>query len=228
MATVAVPPRPTTWDCVTLEDVAWGTYCALRDAEANDHVRMTYLDGSLTLMSPALRHDIPIGLLERLIQAVTAALDVEVMDIRTTTMRQAAPPGESRGAGKEADAAFYIGESERRMRTRDELDLSVDPPPDLAVEVDNSRDSATALAIYARLGVPEVWRYRVDDRSVTIHRLDGGAYREVERSGVLPVLTPARILEALDRYAVGDLGQNAWSRWVEAWARGLAGPGGAG
>lgn len=229
MATIVAPPRSVSqWHCITLDDVAWKTYCALNDAEANDHVRMAYLDGSLTLMSPEYVHDVPIELLSMLVRIVTAALGLEVLGIRTTTMRRAAPPGALRGAGKEADAAFYIGENERRMRRRDDLDLSVDPPPDLAIEVDNSRDSTKSLAIYARLGVPEVWRYRVQDPSVTIHRLDEGGYRVVERSVALPVLTPALIREALDRYAAGDLGQNAWSRWVEAWARGLAGPGGAG
>ena len=229
MATVAAPPKPTSeWNCVTLEDVSWETYCALNDAEANYHIRMAYLDGSLTLMSPAYVHDVPISLLERLVHAVTLALGLEVLSIRTTTMRRPTPPGALRGAGKEADAAFYIGENERRMRTRDDLDLNVDPPPDLAIEVDNSRDSTRSLAIYARLGVPEVWRYRVEDLSVTIHRLDEGAYRAIDRSVTLPILTPTLLREALDRYAVGDLGQNAWARWVEAWARGLAGPGGAG
>lgn len=228
MATVAAPPRPASeWNCVTLDDVSWETYCALRDAGANDRVRMTYLDGSLTLMSPALRHDRDNRLLARFVEAVAAAIGLELLDIGSTTLRRAATPGDAGGAGKEPDTAFYFGD-EGRMRTREELDLTVDPPPDLAIEVDNTRDSAESLAVYARLGVPEVWRYRVEDRTVRILRLADRAYREVDRSVSLPVLTPALIHEALDRYAAGDLGRIAWARWVEAWARGLAGPEGAG
>ena len=226
MATVAAPIPLTEIhvDTIVLHDVAWETYCQLRDLEANDAVRMTYLDGELTLMSPAPRHDRHAELLGLLIRGVTSALGVEVMGIRSTTLRR---EGElEQGVGKEADNAFYIGETERRMRRREELDLSVDPPPNLAIEVDHSRNSEAALAIYARLGVPEVWRLLVPERTLIIHRLVGGVYETSERSGEWPKLTPALIVAALDRFDVGDLGENGWFAWIKAWAAGLPEPGG--
>jgi hypothetical protein len=42
---------------------------------------------------------------------------------------------------------------------QDTLDFAIDPPPDLAVEVDVSRSSLGKLNLYAAFGVPEVWRY---------------------------------------------------------------------
>ncbi len=227
MATVTAPtPRTMAgshW--LILHDVAWETYCQLRDAESNNFVRMVYLDGELALMSPELRHDIPIELLGQLIRGVVAGLGLEVMGIRTTTLRREGTPGRRKGAGKEPDTAYYLGGNERRMRMREELDLNVDPPPDLAIEVENTNELSTmAMAVYARLGVPEVWRFHVGDRSVSINYLDGGQYREVDRSVALPKLTPSLILEALNRFTVGDLGEIAWYEWVKAWVRTLPEP----
>ena len=37
--------------------------------------------------------------------------------------------------------------------------MTVDPPPDLVIEVDITRSSLDKLSIYAALRVPEVWRY---------------------------------------------------------------------
>ena len=51
------------------------------------------------------------------------------------------------------------------MRGKKELDLAVDPPPDLAIEVDISRSSLNKLSIYADIGVPEVWLYDGQSRS---------------------------------------------------------------
>jgi len=42
---------------ITLHNVDWETNFRLRDEPANDHIRMAYLDGTLTLMSPEYVHD---------------------------------------------------------------------------------------------------------------------------------------------------------------------------
>lgn len=47
-------------------------------------------------------------------------------------------------------------QSEPRVRHKSEIELSLDPPPDLAIEVEISRNMVDKLAVYAALGVPEV------------------------------------------------------------------------
>jgi len=221
MATVTAPKLQTIEpDQVILPKVSWETYCQLRDAAGNDSIRMTYLDEELTLMSPAMRHDRPSRLLEQLVRGVAAGLGLKLMGIGSATLRRAGVPGG--GVGKEPDVAFYLGDDERRMRLREDLDLSVDPPPTLAIEIDHTRNSAAALAIYARLGVPEVWRYSVSKRSIWIGHLNGSTYQEVARSVALPGLTPALVQAAFDRFQVGDLDDNDWFEWIKVWARGLA------
>lgn len=216
-ATIAAPAVSTG---TTLLNVDWETYCKLRDEPANRRVRMSYLDGTLILMSPDMVHDHDAEILGLLIRGVTAGLGLEVMGIGSTTLRREGR-GPIQGAGKEPDSAFYLGENERRMRRKKTLDLAVDPPPDLAIEVDNKSDSEAALPIYARIGVPEVWRFDVRRNVLWFGRLAGDSYAEASRSVALPRLTPGLVLEALEALDRGDMGENAWSDWLRGWARGL-------
>ena len=226
MATVTAPTlQGMEYSLIVLHDVPWETYCRLNDEESNDSIRMTYLDGDLTLMSPLMRHDMPIELLGQLVRGVTAGLGIRIMGIRSTTLRRGAAPGQKKGAGKEPDTAYYLGVNERRMRMRQDLDLSVDPPPDLAIEVEHTNElTELAMEVYARVGVPEVWRFRVAERSISIDHLVGDTYEEAARSVAFPRLTPTRTTEALDRFEVGDFDENAWYEWVKAWVQTLPEP----
>ncbi len=203
-------------EVVTLFGVDWETYCQLRDEPANDRVRMSYLDGTLTLMSPEYVHDQGAELIGLLLRGGTSGLGLTIMGIRTTTLRKG--KARRKGAGKEPDNAFYIGANERRMRRKKSLDLAIDPPPDLAIEVDHTNDSRLALPIYARLGVPEVWRLEIPGHRLWFGRLEGEAYVEVDRSVALPRLTPALVLHSLDVFDDGEMDENAWFDWVKAWA----------
>jgi Uma2 family endonuclease len=57
--------------------------------------------------------------------------------------------------GMEPDEAYYIG-NEARMRGKPALDLRVDAPPDLAVEVVVIHDVSRRLGIAAALHVREI------------------------------------------------------------------------
>ena len=120
---------------------------------------MSYLDGTLILMSPELIHDRYGRRLAMVIDEVTEALGIFVEGIATTTLRRKRM-GRPRGAARSPITASTSVRTRVRMHRRDVLDLEVDPPPDLAIEVDYKADSAKALKLYARLGVPEVWRYK--------------------------------------------------------------------
>lgn len=220
MATVATRVATTSHLGFTLRKVTWDLYCQLRDEPANDRVRMDYLDGTLTLMSPAIRHERRSEVLGLLVRGVTNGLGLEVTSLRSTTLRRE-DDHPSGGVGKEPDNAFYFGENERRMRKKVDLDLDVDPPPDLAIEVDSTNDSRPSLPIYARLGIPEVWRYDVSAHNLWFGRLVGGHSETIERSVNLPRLTPALVLHALDVLDDGEMGENAWFEWLKGWAREL-------
>ena len=88
-----------------------------------------------------------------------------------------------RGNGKEPDQSFYFANGPA-IRGKATIDLEVDPPPDLWIEVDNRSSSKGRLPLYAALGVPEVWQYRVRRRTLRFFRLNeaGDGYVPIDRS----------------------------------------------
>ena len=68
MATVATRGTGT----VVLHRVPYKTYVQLRDEPANDHLRMTYHDGTLEIMAPEFRHETASGRVDMLIRSLMA------------------------------------------------------------------------------------------------------------------------------------------------------------
>jgi Uma2 family endonuclease len=203
-----------------LEGVPWTVYRVLRALPASRNVRMTYLDGTLHLMSPEYIHEKGASNLAMLVLEVAQALSLDVEPTGTTTLRRKGR-GKQRGVGKEPDTGFYVGIHAEMMRGRDAIKLSTDPPPDLVIEVDNKADSTAALPIYARLRVPEVWRYRPRQGTLWFGMFNGQAYEPIGRSLALPMLTPELVLQALDARITGKQSFIAWKTWLADWARTL-------
>src|SRR5262249_31118662 len=100
-------------------------------------------------------------------------------------------PGEDKGI--EPDKSYYVG-NEEAVRGRDPLDLDVDPPPDLVVEVVVSHGPEKSLAFCREVGVPEVWIYDVPERRLVFMRWKrtgrrGGSYSPSDTSLTFPFLT---------------------------------------
>jgi Uma2 family endonuclease len=172
---------------------------------------MAYHDGVLEIMSPEFLHDRASRRIYDVVYAYAGAFDVPCQTAGSTTFRAGAP-GALKGMGREADESFYIGEVVNEILDKETLDLAVDPPPSLWVEVDNWGSSSSKLPLYAGLRVPEVWRYRVRRRRLWFGRLAGDRYEPVDRSLVLPGLTPALILDLQDRGTSTPAA--AWSKWL--------------
>ncbi len=96
-----------------------------------------------------------------------------------------------------------------------EIDLEVDPPPDLAVEVDITSLSIPRLPIYAALGLPEVWRF--DGERLEFLSLVAGEYGAVEQSLVLPGVRPDDLIMLLGQ--VSEMGETSWAKYVRRWMR---------
>jgi Uma2 family endonuclease len=215
--------RPRTHPTNILRGVSWKSYIRMRNHPGNDHLRMSYLDGTLILMSPEYIHERDSGRLALLVRFVAEALAIDVAGIGTTTLRKKGR-GRRKGSGKEADNGFYVGANEARIRRKTTIDLEVDAPPDLAIEVDNKSDSAVALPTYARIRVPEVWRYDARENTLWFGRLAGETYVAIDRSLCLPMLTPGLVIQALDVFENGDMSETAWLSWLREWARALPEP----
>ena len=162
-----------------LQGISWQTYVALRDVRENYHVRMTYDRGDLEMMSPSKRHEQAATLIDLLVHAWAEERGTDLLGCRTMTCRR-----EDLERGLEPDNCYYVRHA-AAMRAKEDLDLSIDPPPELAVEVDLTRNMLDKLDLYAALGVPEVWR--CDGSSLRIYRLESaGDYQPREASSTFP------------------------------------------
>ncbi|HEV3025790.1 MAG TPA: Uma2 family endonuclease [Pirellulales bacterium] len=196
---------------IVLHDVPWALYEALRDVEANWHIKMTYDDGVLELMSPLPKHESMKKRIGRLIEALTEEMQIPIGCFGSTTWK--ADRAEKQG-GLEADECYYIL-NERFVRECEDIDLSVVPPPDLAVEAEVSRSAVSKEPIYARLGVPELWR--CDGKSLRTYRLHDGRYVEHEMSLNLSFLRVSDLMTFVE-WRPGAGGTD-WIREFRAWVR---------
>ena len=104
-------------------------------------------------------------------------------------------------AGVEPDSSFYTTH-EFQMRGRKEIDLSVDPPPDIAIEVEVTRRLGARKSIYREMGVPEIWVCSPEALSVQIQSPEG--YIHVDRSVTFPTLNLEEMMEILKTGLEGD------------------------
>lgn len=158
---------------VLLHNLNWEEFEAILE-ELGEHrgTRVAYDSRTLEIMVPLPEHEDDKEIISDLLKAFLEELDIEFRALGSTTFKNKVML-----KGIEPDQCFYI-QNESAIRGKKRLDLAVDPPPDLVLEVDIT--SRTHPETYAALGVPELWR-RDGDR-IQIYVLQSGQYIEVEDS----------------------------------------------
>ncbi len=210
MSTLISPPPGVREQRVVMHRVSWETYEGLLAANIDaSSPRLTYDQGVLEIMSPSIEHEKLKEVVAMIADAVAEEWGVEFERAGSTTFRR-----RDLERGAEPDSCFYVQNVER-IRGKREIDLVVDPPPDLVIEVEITSPAVSKLPIYALLGVPEIWR--TDGRSVRILRLAAGEYKSSEHSEVLPPLTASVLSDFLEKSKT--LTTLAWRRMVRSWAR---------
>lgn len=197
---------------VVLRNISWATFEALLAETDRRGTRFTYDRGVLEIMSPSREHERIKRLIGRMIEAMTEELGIPISSAGSTTLKS---PLKERGV--EPDECYYVA-NEERVRGRDDLDLEVDPPPDLAVEVDITASSIPQLGVYAALGVPEVWL--CDGASIAAHQLQAdGGYSKQPRSPSFPFLPLDQVERFLHERNAFD--ETTWIRRFRDWVRSL-------
>lgn len=163
---IVAEPRKTTDERldprILLDGVSWETYQSLREANPGGHLRMTFDQGVLEFMSPSKKHEQISSLLGSMmyewmmLRSIGAVFGGHTTFSRRDLLR-----------GLEPDNCCWIARYPEVL-DKEDIDLTVDPPPDLALEVEVSRSSVPKLPIYQALGVPEVWRWRRGSLEVLI------------------------------------------------------------
>jgi Uma2 family endonuclease len=175
---------------LVLPDVDWESYEGLLDSLSDrPGLRVSYDTGRLEIVSPLPRHEIYKEILACLVRGFAEETDTPLESLGSTTWKR-----RKLLKGAEPDGCFYVANASR-ITGKEDLDLNVDPPPDIAIEIDTTRSSLSKFPIYAALGVPEMWR--CDGKTVEIHRLKDGAYVKTEASAFLVGLTGAILTEFL-------------------------------
>src|SRR5438552_8218734 len=141
------PPRD---ERFLLRAVDWQAYRKISEALSGHHVRLTYDRGNLEFMTISYAHGNLGRLLGRLIVVLTEELALPIRSCGDMTCDR-----EDLERGAEPDESFYI-QNLARIQDKEVIDLAVDPPPDLGVEIDLSRSSRTRMAVYAAIRVPEL------------------------------------------------------------------------
>lgn len=177
---------------LSIPGVSWADYEALLE-ELGDRnaVRVAYDDGRLEIVSPSDRHERAKEFIQNVARVLADELGTELESVGSTTFKH---PDLKKGA--EPDTSFYVQHA-AQVIGRDGLDLTVDPPPDVVVEVDVSHSSAMKLRVWAEIGVPEVWRY--DGERTVMYRRSGDGYVEVPESLAFPSFTAETLAALLHR-----------------------------
>jgi Uma2 family endonuclease len=170
---------------MVLYGVSWHEYTRMLRAFAErPGYRLSYDRGTLEIMSPLFEHEVDADLLGRFVGVLTEELHLPIQSGRSTTFRR-----KRMRRGLEADHSWWIANA-AQIRGKRRIDLRVDPPPDLAIEIDVTHRSIDRMAIYARLRIPEVWRLYRGGLAFNV-RQPNGRYAEQTHSVAFPQFTPA-------------------------------------
>jgi Uma2 family endonuclease len=170
-----------------------------------------YHQGSLTLVSPSHAHERFAERLDGLVKAICAGLDLDYHATASTLFRR-----NDLDSGIEADKTYYLTHEPAVRGVTGNIDLSIYPPPELAVEVVVSHSAAKSLAICQELGVSEVWIYSARKRVLEFLCLDDqGIYRASAVSRAFPFLAVADVPPWLE----GTEGESdhRWERRLRDW-----------
>jgi Uma2 family endonuclease len=148
--------------------VSWPSYVAMRDAlDEHAGLRMTYLEGTLELMSVSKKHEEYKKLIARLVEAYAEEMDLDLNGFGAMNLRKKAAK-----RGLEPDECYALGQPGK--------------VPDIAIEIVLTSGVVNKLSVYEGLGVPEVWVW--ESGALSILRLTKRGYEARPRSEVLPDL----------------------------------------
>ncbi len=177
---------------LSIPDVPWADYEALLTELGDGYaVRVMYDRGRLEIVSPSDKHEKLKEFIHDVARVLADELGTDLESFGSTTFKH---PDLRKGG--EPDTCFYVQHA-AQVIGRDGLDLTVDPPPDVIVEVDVSHSSAAKLRFWAELGIPEVWRH--DGDRIVMYERSGDGYREIPASLAFPSFTAEALSGLLHR-----------------------------
>jgi Uma2 family endonuclease len=174
---------------LVLRGITWEGYLQILGAlPESRNARLTYDTGVLEITVPPEEHEFSSNNIAYFLLTLVELMGLKLKSIGSTTMKY---PGLQKGA--EPDKAFYI-QNHALVKGRN-VDFAQDPPPDLVVEVDITHTDIQKNQFYARLGVPEFWRF--NGKILRIYQLQNDVYVEADRSPTFPQISKEWLYEFL-------------------------------
>jgi Uma2 family endonuclease len=157
-----------------LNSVPWAQYEGLVELLGNDHpsLRLTYLRGTLEIMTTSPLHEHLKTLIARLVELWALERNVRLNGYGAATFRK-----QAKERGLEPDECYTLG--------------ALVDVPDIAIEVVHRHGGIDKLDVYAGLGVKEVWFW--ENGRLCAYHLEGEAYVADARSKLLPDLDLAEL-----------------------------------
>jgi Uma2 family endonuclease len=198
-----------------LTDVTWEEYEELGDeiGESRPSVRLAYDNGVLEIMTVTRKHEAIKSFAGMMARALAEEMDIEMEECGSTTYKE-----EKAGKGVDPDECFYVV-NPASVIGKDKVEWGVDPPPDIAVEIDVTNPSKMKLGIYAHYGVPEIWLFK--GVNARLLRLTERGYEDATHSQFFPLLSAEALTRftALSREAGQSKALKAFRSWVREQAK---------
>ncbi len=197
--------KPSTSDVqrFVFQEADWNFYEQVSSKLDEQRVFVTFYKGRLEIVTLSHQHERIVWLISQMIVVLAEETGTPLGPCGMSTLKRA-----DLQEAIEPDSSFYI-QHEEQMRGKNEIDLTTDPPPDLAIEVEVTRRLGQRRTIYRDLGVPELWVWRNDSLHFLLRR--GQDYQTAEKSAVFGLLTAAE----LSQFVLAGLNQEG-TAWIKS------------
>jgi Uma2 family endonuclease len=193
-----------------LENISWQTFkTMLAETGSERKNRMAYDNNVVEIMTPLMPHENSNRMIEGFVVALCEELGLEFKRTGSLTLTR-----DDLQRGGEPDSSYYI-ENEPLVREKEKIDLAIDPPPDLVLEVEYSKSKVDKAQIYAAIGVSEFWRY--NGSVLRIYILNGGEYQETQTSPTFVGIAVKEIPQFIQQ--AKQNGEMATTRNFRVWVR---------
>jgi Uma2 family endonuclease len=201
---------------ILLHGISWDTFeRLLSDIGDRRKTLFYYINETLEIMAPLSIHEGSSRFFDRLLTIFVDQLDLDMRCLGSLLMKIP-----ELKIGAEPDSCYYI-KNELAIRTKQNIIVGQDPPPDLVLEVDIINPALSRLPIYALLGVPEVWIY--DGDRLEFFALDSKEenqeYVPIDISLSFPLLPAAIMIEYMQKRLI--LGESKTLKEFRAWVRNI-------
>jgi Uma2 family endonuclease len=201
------PPKPIGEKRITFRNLDWHAFKQIQSLlTERTRARFTYDNGVLEITMPLEGHERSARLIELFVRVLVVELGMKIKTMGSTTLDR-----EDLLKSAEPDNGYYI--QNYALVANREINLNVDPAPDLVVEVDITNTDLNKNSLYASMGVPEFWRF--NGREWKILQLTDGVYVERDRSPTFPLIEKNDLYQFLERALLDEVSAEIdFRQWV--------------